>query len=167
MGIRQEIEEVFKSFDFTKIEGQPTDESLNLLVRELTNAAASIPTRLGGGNHGHVGVVINEAEYITFSNGGATFNPATNPGAYPTTVDENNAAVREKQLAKHKELREVIFTHEAITHSMRTTIVNCVDEEWLAELRKCHASASELAIQTSAGDDENTHAQQGHSPSPD
>jgi hypothetical protein len=32
MGIQQEIEEVFKSFDFTKIEGQPTDESLNLLV---------------------------------------------------------------------------------------------------------------------------------------
>jgi hypothetical protein len=51
MGIRQEIEEVFKSFDFTKIEGQPTNESFNLLVRELTNAAARIPTTLGGGNH--------------------------------------------------------------------------------------------------------------------
>lgn len=134
MGIRQEIEEVFKSFDFTKIEGQPTDESLNLLVRELTNAAAGIPTTLGGGNHGHVGMVVDEPEYITFSNGAAKFDPPTNPGAYPTTLDENNAVVREKQVAEHKESKEVCLTHKAVTHSMRTTIVNCFDEEWLAEL---------------------------------
>jgi len=61
MGIRQDMEEVFKSFDFTKIKGQPTNE-LNLLVRELTNAAAGIPTTLGGGNQGHVGMVVNKAK---------------------------------------------------------------------------------------------------------
>jgi hypothetical protein len=47
-------------------------------------------------------MVVNEAEYITFSNGGVTFDPPSNPGAYPTTVDENNAAVCEKQIAEHK-----------------------------------------------------------------
>lgn len=135
MGIRQEIEESFKAYDFTKIDGQPTDESLNLLIRELTNAAASIPTTLGGGNHGHVGMVVEESEYITFSNGNVTFDAPSNPGAYPTTVDENNAAKREEQVAKHKEQKEVFLTHEAVAHAIRTTIVNCVDEEWLAELR--------------------------------
>ena len=80
-------------------------------------------------------MVIDKAKYITFSNGGATFDPPMNPGAYPTTVDENNAAVCEKQVAEHKESKEVILTHEAIAHSMQTTIVNCIDEEWLAKLQ--------------------------------
>ncbi|KAL7480044.1 hypothetical protein ACHAW6_005747, partial [Cyclotella cf. meneghiniana] len=85
----------------------------------LTNAAAGTPTTLGGGNHGHV----------------AKFDPPTNPGAYPTTVNENNAAVHEKQVAEHKESKEVFLTHEAIVHSMQTMIVNCVDKEWLAKLQ--------------------------------
>ena len=96
MGIRMEIEEVFKAFEFTKIEGHPTDESLNLLLQELTNAAAGIPTTLGGGNHGHVGMVVDEAEYTTFLHGGAKFKLLTNPREYPSTVDENNAAIHEK-----------------------------------------------------------------------
>ncbi|KAL7474037.1 hypothetical protein ACHAW6_000036, partial [Cyclotella cf. meneghiniana] len=135
MGIRQEIEESFKAYDFTKIDGQPTDESLNLLIRELTNAAASIPTTLGGGNHGHIGMVVEESEYITFLNGNVTFDAPSNPGAYPTTVDENNAAKREEQVTKHKEQKLVFLTHEAVAHAIRTMIVTCVDEEWLAELR--------------------------------
>jgi hypothetical protein len=55
-------------------------------------------------------MVVDEAEYITFSNGGAKFDPPMNPGAYPTTVDENNSAVREKQVAEHKESKEVYLT---------------------------------------------------------
>ena len=96
---------------------------LNLLVRELTNAADGIPTTLGGGNHVQVGMVVDEAEYITFLNGWAKFDPPTNPGVYPTTVYENNAAIHEKQVTEHEESKEVFLTHEAIAHSMRTTIV--------------------------------------------
>eukprot|EP00804_Cyclotella_cryptica_P014213 CCRYP_005640-RA/>CCRYP_005640-RA protein AED:0.45 eAED:0.45 QI:0/-1/0/1/-1/1/1/0/161 len=146
MGIREEIEEVFKTFDFTKIKGQPTDESLNLLVRELTNAAAGIPTTLGGGNHGHLGMIVDEAEYITFSNSGAKFVPPMNPGAYLTTVDKNNAAFREKQVVEHTELKEVFLTHEAIAHAMQTTVstknglLNYKAKRWdstIARQRKC------------------------------
>ncbi|KAL7475576.1 hypothetical protein ACHAW6_001488, partial [Cyclotella cf. meneghiniana] len=122
-------------FEFTKTKGQPTNESLNLLLQELTSAAAGILTTLGGRNHGHVGMVVDKAEYTTFSNGGAKFEPPTNLGTYPTTVDENSTAICEKQVAELKELKEVFLTHEAVAHSMRTTIVNCVDEEWLAEFQ--------------------------------
>ncbi len=69
MGIRQDIVESFKEFKFTKIDGQPTNENVNQLVRELTEAAASIPTTNGGGDHGHIGMITLDAEYITFSTG--------------------------------------------------------------------------------------------------
>ena len=64
MGIRHDVEEGLEKYEITKIDGQPTDEDLNLLAKELTNAAGSVATQNGGGEHGHVGMVIDEAEYI-------------------------------------------------------------------------------------------------------
>jgi hypothetical protein len=65
MGIRHDVKPGLEKYKITKIDGQPTDGDLNLLTKELTNAAGSIATENGGGEHGHVGMVIDEAEYIT------------------------------------------------------------------------------------------------------
>ena len=54
MGIRHDVEQGLEKYEITKIDGQPTDEDLNLLIKELTNAAGSVATRNGGGEHGHV-----------------------------------------------------------------------------------------------------------------
>ena len=89
MGIRHDVEQNLEKYEITQIDGQPTDKDLNLLIKELTNAAGSIATRNGGGEHGYVGIIVEEAEYITFSNGGERFVIPTNPGAYPATADAN------------------------------------------------------------------------------
>jgi hypothetical protein len=87
MGIRHNAKQGLKEYGITKIDGQPKDEDLNLLTKELTNAAGSIATQNGGGEHGHVGMVVNDAEYVTFSKNGTRFLVPTNPGPYPTTID--------------------------------------------------------------------------------
>ncbi len=87
MGIRHDVEQGLKKCKITKIDGQPKDEDLNLLTKELTNAAGSVATQNGGREHGHVGMVVNEAEYVTFSKNGTKFLVPANPGPYPTTVD--------------------------------------------------------------------------------
>eukprot|EP01082_Thalassiosira_pseudonana_P004637 g4040.t1 g4040 contig15:204992-206117(-) len=91
MGIKQDTEDSLKDFEFTKIDGQPTDEDLNQLTKECINAAASISTTNGGGQHGHVGMIIDDAEYILFSHNAARFVTPTNPGPYPATVDPDAA----------------------------------------------------------------------------
>jgi hypothetical protein len=83
-----------------KIDGQPTDEDLNLLT-ELTNAAGSAATQNGGGDHGHVGMVVKEAKYITFSRNGERFLVPTNPRPYPESVDAN-AVIHKRQMVEHK-----------------------------------------------------------------
>jgi hypothetical protein len=102
MGIRHDVEAGLEKYKVTKIEGQPTDEDLNQLTKELTNAAGSVATQNGGQEHGHVGMVIEEAEYVTLSRGNAKFLVPTNTGAYPTTVDATNSVIRERQIAEHK-----------------------------------------------------------------
>jgi hypothetical protein len=87
MGIRHAVEEGLEKYEITKIDGQPTDEDLNLLAKELTNAAGSVATQNGGGEHGHFGMAVKDAKYITFSRSGASFQVLTNPGSYPASID--------------------------------------------------------------------------------
>jgi hypothetical protein len=87
MGICHDVKHDLEKYEITKIDGQPKDEDLNLLTKELTNAAGSVATQNGGREHGHIGMVINNAEYITFSKNGTRFLVPTNPGPCPTTVD--------------------------------------------------------------------------------
>jgi hypothetical protein len=73
MGIRHDVKQGLEKYEITKIKEQPKDEDLNLLTKELTNAAGSVATQNGGREHGHVGMVVDEAEYITFSKNGTKF----------------------------------------------------------------------------------------------
>ena len=61
MGIKQDVKENLKGFHVTKIDGQPMDEDLNQLETEHSKMAASIPTLNGGGSHGHVGMIADDA----------------------------------------------------------------------------------------------------------
>jgi hypothetical protein len=42
----------------TKINGQLTNPDLTTLEKELIAILANIPTMLGGGNHGHAGIIV-------------------------------------------------------------------------------------------------------------
>ena len=133
MGICHDVKQGLKKYKITKIDGQPMDEDLNLLVKELTNAAGSIATENGGGEHDHVGMVIDEAEYITFSRSGARLIVPTNPGAYPTTVDADKV-IRECQITEHKAECIAYETYLGAENYIRRMIVMSIDHEWLADV---------------------------------
>ena len=74
----------------TKIHGQPTDQDITTLERDLIAIAASIPTGLGRGNHGHAGLIVDAAKYLTMT--GVAFTIPPNPGIYPAGLAANAAA---------------------------------------------------------------------------
>jgi hypothetical protein len=135
MGTQQDIEEAISRRHVTKIDGQPQDEDVSKLLRELTEIAASFPTSNGGGSHGHIGMLMDNAEYQTISTGGQPFVVPTNPGAYPVHVDPNDAVVRERQIADHKLERKEFETYLGVASGLRTKIQEAVDEEWLEGIR--------------------------------
>ena len=47
----------------TKIHGEPTFTTLKNLKDELRANASSVPSNLGGGLHGHLGLILTPAEY--------------------------------------------------------------------------------------------------------
>lgn len=134
MGLRADIIQGLEKYGITKIEGQPTEEDLTQLTLELSNALGSVATTLGGGEHGHVGMIIDEAEYVTFSRNGEKFVAPTNPGAYPSSPDAD-AVIREQQIAEHKAKQDEFITHQAVEAFARQAIANAVESEWLAEIK--------------------------------
>jgi allophanate hydrolase subunit 2 len=134
MGLRANIIQGLEKYGITKIEGQPTEEDLTQLTLELSNALGSVATTLGGGEHGHVGMIIGEAESVTFSRNGVKFVTPTNPGVYPASPNAD-AVIQEQQIAEHKTKQDKFITHQAIEAFARQVIASAVESEWLAEIK--------------------------------
>ena len=69
MGILQDVFNALQAFEITKIDGQPTDDDINKLTTQLTAALVTILTGNGGGNLGHIGIVVPESRYVVLSKG--------------------------------------------------------------------------------------------------
>ncbi len=43
------------------------DHDITTLIKELVVIAASIPSRLGGGNHGHTEIIVETTKYLNMA----------------------------------------------------------------------------------------------------
>ena len=133
MGVRADIREEVRKETVTKIHGQPTNQDLTLLEKELIAILANIPTTLGGGGHGHAGIVMDPARYL-LTTGTAFVNPA-NPGTYPAGVPNNAAqGVRARAEVEHKELVKEHKTFQGVVQATKDIILEAVDNEYLLEI---------------------------------
>src|SRR5688500_7301577 len=64
----------------TRVHGKPTFETLKVLLDELKANASSVPTTLGGGMYGHLGLVISPTRYATLT--ATPFVRPANPGPF-------------------------------------------------------------------------------------
>ena len=69
MGIRADTREELRKEEITKIFGQPTEHDITKMEKELTAIAAATPSSLGGGNHGHAGIIVEDVKYTTMTGG--------------------------------------------------------------------------------------------------
>ncbi len=69
MGILQNVFNALQAFEISKIGGQPTDDNINKLTMQLTAALVTISTGSGGGQLGHIGIVVPESRYVILSKG--------------------------------------------------------------------------------------------------
>ncbi len=67
MGLRAETHDEIRKELVTKIHGQPMDHDITTLVKELVVIAASILSRLGRGNYGHAGIIVETTKYLNMA----------------------------------------------------------------------------------------------------
>jgi hypothetical protein len=133
MGKRAETRDELRKETVTKIHGQPTDQDITKLEKELIAIAASIPTLLGGGNHGHAGLIVDAAKYLTMA--GQAFNAPPNPGIYPAGLAANAAAgTRARAEAEHKEEVGQYEIFKGVEQALKDIIQEAVEHDYLLEI---------------------------------
>jgi hypothetical protein len=134
MGVRADIQEEVRKETVTKIHGQPTNQGLMTLKKELIAILANIPTMLGGGNHGHAEIIVEPARYLLMMGGVAFANPV-NPGTYPTNVPGNaTTGVRARVEAEHKESVREYETFQGVVQATKDIILEAIDNKYLLEI---------------------------------
>jgi hypothetical protein len=134
MGLRSDTREELRKETSTKIFGQPKDADLTTLEKEMIAITASIPTTLGGGNHGHAGIIVEPDKYLIMT-GGINFDPPANPGIYPTGLALNAAAgTRAREEAIHKELVAQYEIYRGVEQGMKDIIQDAVEADYLLEI---------------------------------
>jgi hypothetical protein len=89
---------------------------------------------LGGGNHGHMGIIIESARYLLMTGGVAFMNPA-NPGTYPLNVLGNaTVGVRARTEAEHKEFVREYETFQRVIQATNDIILEAINYEYLLEI---------------------------------
>ena len=63
--VREAVRAIIAAHPLDKIIGQPTNTSVNLLKRQAAKIAAAVKTTKWQGRHGHLALVIDQAEYRT------------------------------------------------------------------------------------------------------
>jgi hypothetical protein len=133
MGVRADIREEVRKETVTKIHGQPTNQDLTILIKELIAIFANIPMTLGGGNHGHARIIMDPTRYLQTA--GVLFNNPANPRNYPANVAANAAVgVRARAEAKHKEEVKEYETFQGVVQATKDIILEAVDHEYLLEI---------------------------------
>jgi hypothetical protein len=81
----------FPHSSLPKVTGEPTFEELKVIWRLLNTNAMSVSSYVGGGRHGHLGIIMTNKEY--FSIAAHVFPVPNNPGASAEVVEGMTAAV--------------------------------------------------------------------------
>jgi hypothetical protein len=113
----------------TKIHGQPSYQSLQTVSTELKANASSVPSTLGGGRHGHLGLLLSPARYITLPNATAWITPG-NPGAFAPPA-AGTAAQIEASRDVWRELKQNFALCQATDKALISQLVEAIDPIYL------------------------------------
>jgi hypothetical protein len=88
---------------------------------------------LGGGNHGHVGIIVEQARYLLMR--GVIFTNPVNPGTYPANVSGKAAAgVQARAEAEHKEFVKEYKTFQGVIQATKDIIFKAANHKYLLEI---------------------------------
>ena len=116
----------------TKIQGEPTSDSLILIKRELKANASSVYSNLSGGTHGHLFLVISPTQFNLISN--AAFVRPLHPG--PITIPNGTTAAMSVVVKdRYNEQLRLFGGVNGVGKALISQIVSAINAEFLIALR--------------------------------
>ena len=127
------IKENFPEDPIPRIQGEPSFETIAEVHRVLNSNASSVPTMLGGGRHGYLGLTITHAAYVTLT--GQAFVYPINPGPVPV-VPANSRAARIAEIEHiHRETLRIYNECQNVGKALKKQLLEAVDDVYFRSLR--------------------------------
>ena len=115
----------FEHPDLTKIFDKPSED-------ELKANAQSVYSPLGGGQHGHLGLVVNPFQYTSVSN--IPFITPPNPRQY-VIIPNEATHIAQARLEQHQTVTKLFREVTGVKKALLQQIVQTVDDSYLKSLR--------------------------------
>lgn len=132
------ISSKFKYPTLTKVHGILNYQSLKILKDEVKTNASCIYLDLGGGAHGHLGLVLTSQEYARVSV--VPYQHHIHPG---TLVIPNRTSLTWANImrAKHKELKKLFKEMVDLEKILTKQLVQAILEPYMKQFCNCHSNA--------------------------
>lgn len=124
---------VFPKDVLTPIKGKPTASSLQVLQQELYQNARAIPTTLGGGSLGHLGLIMPAAAYLLRPTAQLFLIPAP-PGLIPAQPANATASQLFEVRRLHDHNSMVFGTYQSVRNALTNQILAAVEPTYLLAL---------------------------------
>jgi hypothetical protein len=116
----------------TPIAGKPTNTTIQLLQRQLYTNARAVDSPRGGGTHGHMAMLLSDAEYIARAR--IPFIIPLHPGAAPdAAVGATAAQIAEAIRAYNQALADVTL-YNCLSAALTAQIITAVNASFLSAL---------------------------------
>jgi hypothetical protein len=92
----------------------------------------SVSSYVGGGRHGHLGIIMTNEEYFSIATD--VFPVPDNPGASPEVVAGMTAAVIAEFTRLHQEATQVYCTYHNVDQAIKKLILEAFDDTYLNAL---------------------------------
>ena len=125
-------ESVFVHHDLTCIRGEPTFSDLKLLTCEIKANAMAVHSTLGGGAHGHLGLVLTPAQYANISQIPFLRPQFPAPLVIPAGTTAVNANAMERA---HKEQLRVFREVMGVENALKQQLNKAIDSAFLDAIR--------------------------------
>lgn len=116
----------------TRIHGKPTYESLQNILTELKANASSVPSNIGGGIHGHLGLLVSNARYAALPHTIPWVSPG-NPGPFAPPA-AGTAPQIEAAKDVWKDLKQTFELCQATEKALIAQVVETTDPIYLRAL---------------------------------
>jgi hypothetical protein len=122
----------FPHSSLPKVTGEPTFENLKVIRRLLNTKSMSVSSYVGGGLHGHLGIIVTNEEYFTIA--AHVFPVPNNTGASAEVVTGMKASVIAEMTRLHKEETQVYRTYHNVDRAIKKLILDAFDDAYLNAL---------------------------------
>jgi hypothetical protein len=112
--------------------GEPTFEELKVFWRLLNTNAMGVSSSVGGGRHGHLGIIMTNEEYFTIA--ADVFPVPNNPGASAEVVAGMKAAVIAEMTRLNRDATQVYHTYHNVNQATKKLIIEAFNDAYLNAL---------------------------------